>query len=96
MVSALHMRRILPGEFGRVTVGDLIHGEHSDTYNGVLTIARIPLGQTFSCGLTTQQNLTLDRLFWIWATAGSSTEGLGVILHTPDSQGSNLYHLELS
>lgn len=62
LVSALHMRRILPGEFGRVTVGDLIHGEHSDTYNGVLTIARIPMGQTFSCGLTTQQNLTLDRL----------------------------------
>lgn len=44
-------------------VEELLHGEHSDTYNGALTIARIPSGQTFSCGLTTQRKLRLHILY---------------------------------
>lgn len=61
MVSALHMDGILLGEFGRVTVEKLLYGEHSDTYNGVLTIARIPMAQTFSLW-SNRQKLRVDIL----------------------------------
>lgn len=62
LVSAFHMGGILSGEFGRVMVGELLYGEHSDTYNGVLTTARFPTSQTFPCSQT-QRKLTIDILF---------------------------------